>query len=162
MKKILATLLHCLLLRFLLPMSAQAWQGEVVKVLDGDTLHVQKGKEIVKVRLYGIDCPEKRQSFGPQATLFTQQFILRKKAKVEVVNTDRYGRTVGLVSSGGKLLNRELVRAGYAWIYPAYCKKQPLCNELIKLEEKARKRKVGLWQKRNPLPPWEWRKKPRR
>jgi endonuclease YncB( thermonuclease family) len=158
----LARWLCCL--HWLLPVSAsaQTWQGEVIKVLDGDTLHVRKGREIIKVRLYGIDCPEKRQSFGPQATQFTQQFILRTKAKVETVDIDRYGRTVGLVSSGRKLLNRELVRAGYAWTYPAYCKKQPLCNELHELQEKARKRKAGLWQERKPLPPWEWRKRNRR
>ena len=149
-------------LRCLLPLAAPGWKGEVVKVPDGDTLHVKKGRKTVKVRLYGIDCPEKRQNFGRPATQFTTQRLLGKKVKVETVDTDRYGRTVGLVSIGGKLINRELVRAGYAWIYPAYCKKQPLCNELSKLEEKARKRKAGLWRDKKPLPPWEWRKRNQR
>ena len=95
-------------LHWLFSSSAQAWQGEEVKVLDGDTLQLKKGQEIIKVRLYGVDCPEKRQSFGPQATKFAERFIGNKKVTMETVNTDRYGRTVGLVSAGGKLLNREL------------------------------------------------------
>jgi micrococcal nuclease len=146
-------------LHWLFPISAHAWQGEVIKVLDGDTLHVQRGREVVKVRLYGVDCPEKRQSFGSQATRFTTEFILHKKAKVEIMDTDRYGRTVGIVSVGRKMLNRELVRSGYAWTYNTYCKKQPLCTELNTLEERARKRKVGLWQEKKPLAPWEWRRR---
>lgn len=159
-KKIIKLLTWLFCLRWLLPVAnANAWQGEAVKVLDGDTVQVRKGREIVKVRLYGVDCPESRQSFGRQAAEFTEKQVLGKKVKVERVDTDRYGRVVGLISAGGKLLNRELVRAGYAWTYEAYCRKQPLCIELRELEERARKRKAGLWQEKRPLPPWEWRKR---
>ncbi len=147
----------------LLPMAtAHAWQGEAVKVLDGDTVQVQKGRELVKVRLYGVDCPEKRQSFGPQAAKFTQQQVLGKTVEVEQMDIDRYGRTVGLISVGGTLLNRELVRSGFAWTYATYCRKQPLCTELGELEERARKRKAGLWQEKRPMPPWEWRQRNKR
>ncbi len=149
-------------LYWLLPISAHGWKGEAVRVLDGDTLHVKQGKEIVKVRLYGVDCPESRQKYGNEATEFARQLLLGKKVRVKTMHTDQYGRTVGLVSVGRKMLNRELVRAGYAWVYPAYCKKQPLCAELRKLEEKAKRKKAGLWQNKRPLPPWEWRKRKRR
>ena len=149
-------------LHWLLPSSAHGWKGEAVRVSDGDTLHVQQGKKIVKVRLYGVDCPESRQKYGKEATDFAMQMVLGKKVRVETMHTDQYGRTVGLVSIGRKMLNRELVRAGYAWVYPAYCKKQPLCTEFRKLEEKAKKKKAGLWRDKRPTPPWEWRKKRRR
>ncbi|MCI5158954.1 MAG: hypothetical protein D3906_11085 [Candidatus Electrothrix sp. AUS1_2] len=156
MKKILRWL--CCL-HLLLPNSAHGWKGEVVKVLDGDTLQVTQGKEVIKIRLYGVDCPESRQKYGHEATEFARKLVLGKKVRVEAVDTDRYGRTVGLVNAGRKMLNRELVRAGYAWVYPAYCRKQPLCRELSKLEERAKKKKVGLWRAKRPIPPWEWRKK---
>ncbi|MCI5123712.1 MAG: hypothetical protein D3925_04360 [Candidatus Electrothrix sp. AR5] len=135
------------------------WKGKVVKVMDGDTLQIKKGKELIKIRLYGVDCPEKKQRYGTEATAFATQLFLNKKVRVEAVHTDQYGRTVALVTAGRKMLNRELVREGYAWVYPAYCKRQPLCAELSKLEEKAKKKKKGLWQQKRPLAPWTWRKK---
>lgn len=138
------------------------WKGQVVKVLDGDTLQVKKGKKIIKIRLYGVDCPEKKQRYGAEATACAAKLFLNKKVRVEAVHTDQYGRTVALVSAGRKMLNRELVRAGYAWVYPAYCKKQPLCTELNKLEAKAKKKKNGLWQQKKPVPPWVWRRKNQR
>ncbi len=155
MRNIIGAVLLCLLP---LASAAYGWQGQVVKVSDGDTLHVQQGREIVKVRLYGVDCPEKRQNSGRQAMQFTEQ-VLGKTVEVETVDRDRYGRTVGLVSSDGKLLNRELVREGHAWFYAAYCTRQPLCTELRELERLAKSKRAGLWRERNPLPPWEWRQR---
>ena len=135
------------------------WKGKVTKVMDGDTLQVKKGKKLIKIRLYGVDCPEKGQHYGAEATKFATQLCLNKKVRVETIHTDQYGRTVGLLSAGRKMLNRELIRAGYAWVYPAYCKKQPLCTNLSKLEEKAKKKKRGLWEQKRPTAPWVWRQK---
>jgi len=75
---------------------------------------------------------------------------------VEVMDVDRYGRTVGVVTLPGKVnLNQELVKQGMAWWYKQYA---PRSKELPKLEEQARKAKIGLWSKPNPVPPWEFRK----
>jgi endonuclease YncB( thermonuclease family) len=145
-------------LRYLL-LGAPGWKGKVIKVLDGDTLIVKRGKERVKIRLYGVDCPEKGQRYGPEATQFATELFLDKKVRVEAVHTDQYGRTVGLIRTGRTMLNRELVRAGYAWVYPTYCKEEPFCSKLIKLEAKAKKKKKGLWQQKRPVAPWVWRKK---
>ncbi len=135
MKKVLAaTVLFCFF-----PLSAAyCWQGFVVKVLDGDSLRVKRGKEVIEIRLYGIDCPEWGQDYGNKAKRFTKAKIYKKPVIVEPRDVDRYGRTVALISSSGRLINRELVRAGLAWMYPKYCKKQPLCSELKKLQNKAR------------------------
>ncbi|WYD82075.1 MAG: thermonuclease family protein [Candidatus Electrothrix gigas] len=135
------------------------WKGQVVKVLDGDTLHVKKRRKIVKIRLYGVDCPETKQRCGSEATTFATKLVADKKVRVETIHTDQYGRTVALVRVGRKMLNRELVRAGYAWVYPAYCKRQPLCNELNELQATAKKKRKGLWQQKRPLAPWTWRKR---
>lgn len=153
-KALAVTVLFCLL-----PLStAYSWQGYVVKVLDGDSLRVKRGKEVIEIRLYGIDCPEWGQDYGNKAKRFTKAKMYKRTVNVEPRDVDRYGRTVALVSSSGRLINRELVRAGLAWMYPKYCKKQPLCSELKKLQNKAKKRRLGLWRAKNPVSPWQWKR----
>jgi endonuclease YncB( thermonuclease family) len=138
--------------------NAFAFQGKVVSVTDGDTIKVlQDGKE-VKVRLYGVDTPEKKQDFGQVAQDYTAKLIAGKNVEVEAVDEDRYGRTVGIVKEGGQCINEELVRAGYAWVYPQYCKRVE-CGKWKGLEEQAREKRLGLWKDKNPMAPWEWRKK---
>lgn len=156
MKKII----RFFLLLCLLPLStAYAWQGRVVKVLDGDSIRVKNGKEIIEIRLYGIDCPEWDQEYGKKAKQFTKAKVYQKKVDIDHVDTDRYGRTVAVVSNSGKLLNRALVRAGYAWIYKKYCRKKALCSELAQLENEAKKQKRGMWKEKKPTAPWKWREK---
>lgn len=150
------------LLFLLLAMPALArseFKGKVVGVADGDTITVLTlGNRRVKVRLYGVDCPEKKQAFGQRARQFTAQRIAGEQARVEVIEMDRYGRSVGIVyAENGQNLNRELLEAGMAWVYPGYCKVS-FCKEWERLEAKARSDGVGLWMDRNPIPPWEWRR----
>jgi len=94
-----------------------AFQGKVVGVSDGDTITVMHNGTGEKIRLYGIDTPEKRQDFGTKAKKFTSDMVYGKKVTVESVTTDRYGRTVGLVYIGGKCLKRQLVAKGFVFIY---------------------------------------------
>jgi len=153
-KVVVATALFCFF-----PLStAYSWQGYVVKVLDGDSLRVKRGKEVIEIRLYGIDCPEWGQDYGNKAKRYTKAKAYQRTVTVESRDVDRYGRTVALVSSSGRLINRELVRAGLAWMYPKYCKEQPLCSELKKLQNKAKKRRLGLWRAKYPVSPWQWKR----
>ena len=154
--------LLALFLGFLFWLSpAQAWEGKVVGVTDGDTITVLQEKNPIKVRLYGIDCPEKRQAFGTRAKQFTSDLVFGKVVDVETVDVDRYRRTVGIVSlPGGTVVNQEIVRAGYAWVYARYCKK-PICLEWKRLEGEAEVAKQGLWKDENPVAPWEWRREQR-
>ncbi len=143
------------------PLSAQAWEGKVVGVTDGDTITVLHDKTAVKVRLYGIDCPEKRQPFGSRAKQFTSDLVFGKVVDVETVDVDRYKRTVGIVRlPDGSVVNQEIVRAGLGWLYAAYCKR-PICHEWKTLESEAAAAKQGLWKDKNPVPPWEWRREER-
>ena len=149
-----------ILLTFIILLScsvSHAWTGKVVGISDGDTIKVLHEGKQVKVRLYGVDTPEKAQSFGQKAKKFTANFAANKIVDVEPIDIDRYGRTVGLVNVYGKSLNKELVRAGYAWVYRQYCK-ESFCSEWLKIEDIARKANAGLWIEPNPMPPWEWRK----
>ena len=137
------------------------FSGKVVAVADGDTVSVLRdGTTTVKIRLDGIDCPEKKQAFGTRAKQFTSDLAFGKTVKVIEKEKDRYGRTVGdIILEDGRSLNQELVRAGMAWWYRHYAPKD---TELEALEAEARAGKLGLWIDADtaapPIPPWAWRK----
>lgn len=134
--------------------SATSFTGKVVKVSDGDTIQVMHGDHGEKIRLASIDCPEKKQAFGQAAKRVTLDLAAQKIVTVKVETTDRYGRTVGeVILPDGRSLNRELVRAGYAWWYRKYSSD----TTLGLLESEARAASRGLWVDPNPVPPWEWR-----
>jgi len=90
--------------------------GKVVGVSDGDTISVMRAGRAVKVRLHGIDCPEKKQPYGTKAKRFTSDRAFRNEVTVYVKDKDRYGRIVGEVILPDILsLNKELVFVGLAW-----------------------------------------------
>ena len=122
-------------------------QGRVVSVADGDTVTVFVGKDgMTTVRLYGIDSPEGAQRGGRTATETTRSLVFLREVRVEVLDTDRYGRDVALVHlPDGTILNEELLRQGQAWVYTAYCNR-PRCLTWKTLERTAREEKKGLWQ----------------
>jgi len=137
--------------------AAAVWKGVVTRVLDGDSLRVKQGHQLVTIRLYGIDSPEYGQTCWREAKDAASAFVLGKKVRVEPVATDQYGRTVALVSFRGQLINAEMVGRGLAWVYRHYCTAQPLCSRLDALEEIARANRLGLWREQRPTPPWVWR-----
>ena len=145
----------------LLPSPSFSWSGKVVGISDGDTITVLEPikKTPVKIRLYGIDTPEKKQAFGTRAKQFTSDLCFGKIVEVKPVNKDRYRRTVALIRlEDGRVLNEEIVRAGFAWVYERYCRKS-IREEWKQLEEKARAAGLGLWKDKDPVPPWEFRRK---
>lgn len=154
MSKIVQLLAGLLLLLPILA-SAATITGKVVKVVDGDTIDVLQDRLTVRIRLNGIDAPESGQAYGKKAKQFVLELAAQKVVKVEVFEKDRYGRSVGdVILPDGRYLNREIVRAGYAWWFRKYSKGQ----SLGRLEEEARLARRGLWQDKNPMAPWDWRK----
>ena len=151
-----------LVLTFLLtiPCLSWAWSGKVVGVAYGDTITVLRDKEQVRIRLYGIDTPEKGQTFGKKAKQFTSDMVFEKVVEVHQMDTDRYGRTVALVSVDKQLLNKELVKAGLAWVYDRYCS-EPICESWRNFQLRARMDKRALWSDPDRIPPWEFRRKKR-
>jgi endonuclease YncB( thermonuclease family) len=137
-----------------------AWSGTVIKVIDGDTIKVlEAGKtEPATVRLYGIDTPERKQAYGREAKNFTAGMIAGKPVEIEKLGKDRYGRIIGLVYVNGRLLNRELIRAGLAWVYTRYCKRRNLCRELELLETTAKRTGKGLFKDKDAVRPSLFRK----
>jgi endonuclease YncB( thermonuclease family) len=116
--------------------------GKGVGVPDGDTISVMRGGKAVKVRLHGIDCPEKKQGLGIRAKRFISDLAFGKEVTVRIQTTDRYGRTVGVVTlADGKNLNWELVDAGLVWWHRKYA---PDDRMLERLEAEARDAKRGF------------------
>ena len=129
--------------------------GRVIRVSDGDTITVLLNEKPIKIRLYGVDCPERGQDFGTKAKQFTSRMAFGKQARIDPVEEDRYGRVVAWVWFEDINLNRELVRAGLAWHYRRYA---PTAFDLFRLETEAKAKGIGLWSLAKPIPPWEFRR----
>jgi micrococcal nuclease len=128
--------------------------GKVVSIADGDTFTMLINNEQIKIRLHGIDCPEKSQDFGNVAKEFLSDLVFGRTVSVKKLDTDRYGRTIGMVLMDSLNINEELLKAGLAWHYKYYDK-----NVLwAQLEDTARKEKKGIWSMPSPIPPWDYRK----
>jgi len=135
--------------------SAATIYGKVVHIADGDTLTILiEGNKQVKIRLAGIDTPEKAQPFGNKAKQALAALTFQKQASVDVETKDRYGRSVGRVNVQGLDVNAELVKQGMAWVYRKYTNDQ----RLYALEAEAKLAKRGLWASDKPIEPWSWRK----
>jgi endonuclease YncB( thermonuclease family) len=125
-------------------------------VADGDTLTVRRDdRTSERVRLRGIDAPERGQPFSDRARQFTARLVAGQRVTVEPTDRDGHGRLVAeLVLPDGRRLTHELVRAGYAWWFRRVA---PVDGALARLEVEARAARRGLWTHRHPVPPWEWR-----
>jgi endonuclease YncB( thermonuclease family) len=137
-------------------LSSSACSGKCVGIPDGDTITVlQDGKEQIRIRLCGINCPEKGLAFATKAKQFTSGLVFGKIIEIKHTDTDWYGRTVAWVYVGSRCVNEELLKAGLAWHYKRYSKDR----NLAAFEKKARQRKIGLWRDPHHVPLWVWRKK---
>jgi endonuclease YncB( thermonuclease family) len=132
-------------------------EGRVVAVQDGDTLTLLVDSKTVKVRLAGIDTPERGQPWAKRAHQALSDRVFRKEVRVNAVTIDRYGRTVGEVYADNVCVGCELVREGHAWVYRRY-NEDPV---LLELEQDAREARRGLWglPESERVPPWEWRRR---
>jgi endonuclease YncB( thermonuclease family) len=145
----------------LLPVWAQAdsattFVGEVVGVYDGDTIEVMHEGRAVKIRLQGIDTPEKGQAYGTAARQFTADLVHRQQVTVVGVDTDRYGRLVAEVRMrNGRTLNAALVEAGMAWWYRQYALNDAA---LAAREAAAQRERRERWADRQPVAPWDYRR----
>lgn len=151
-----------LLLLLAVSAHAETIAGRVVAIADGDTLTVLDAlNQQHKIRLAGIDAPEKAQAFGDRSKQSLAGLVFNKNVVVEWDKQDRYGRTVGKILVNGKDANLEQVRVGMAWWYEKYRKEQSASDQRIyeQAEQQARAQRVGLWREPAPVEPWLWRKK---
>ena len=154
-------LLICLTLLYTSQICADVLHGRVVGIADGDTITVLDSNNTqYKIRLAGIDAPEKKQPFGQVSKKSLSDLVFDKTVLVDWSKTDRYGRLVGKVLVNDLDVNLEQVRLGLAWHYSKYKKEQPFENRLMYLhaQEDAAAAKQGLWVEPKSVAPWDWRK----
>ncbi len=141
---------------------ADTLTGHVVKVTDGDTITVlDVSKTQHKIRLAGIDAPEKKQAYGEASRKHLASLVAGQTVTVNWTKRDKYRRIVGVVIFNNLDVNLEQIRNGYAWHYKEYEREQSPADRKVyaDAELEARTKRVGLWQDKNPVPPWEWRLK---
>lgn len=122
--------------------------GKVIGVLDGDTIDVlDASKTVHRIRLTGIDAPEKAQPFGQRSKKHLSDTVFGKQVEVQAGKSDKYGRTVGKVLVKGVDANLEQVKAGFAWHYKQYASEQSVSDRALyaSAEENARGLHSGLW-----------------
>lgn len=138
--------------------------GKVIKVTDGDTVNVLTGdNQTHKIRLSGIDAPEKSQAFGNKSKQALADEVDGKTVTVEFNKRDKYQRIVGKVIFNGNDVNLGQIKRGLAWHYKKYENEQDVDDRSIyaNAEYLAQRDKVGLWFDANPIPPWDFRKQKR-
>lgn len=133
--------------------------GTVVKVADGDTFTILTDQnEQIRVRLHGIDAPEKGQDFSQVSKQYLTDMVLHKTVELISTKKDQYGRVVAVVNVDQLIVNEEMLKAGLAWHYKEHDKNQGWHE----MELAARRGKLGLWSQRDPVPPWQFRKEKRK
>ena len=149
--------------------SAKAdFTAKVEKVVDGDTVYVvnKSGKKF-KVRLTGIDAPEKNQPYGLASSfqlkeaLINEWVLLKSKSKNgNLYSVDRYNRVLAKIILDGRDINLFQVSSGYAWHFKKYQKQQSPSDQILysQAETNAKKNELGLWSEKKPISPWKWRK----
>lgn len=140
---------------------AEVLLGRVIGVADGDTITVLDSSNTQhKIRLGGIDAPEKKQAFGNVSKKSLSDMVYLKQVEVEWNKEDRYGRKVGKVLVSNQDINLEQIKRGMAWFYKKY--KGELEQEdriaYVQAQQDAEANQKGLWIDKNPIPPWDFRK----
>lgn len=140
---------------------AETITGRVVGVSDGDTLTLlSSGGQQVKVRLSGIDAPERKQAFGERAKRGLSDLAFGQSVVAECPKIDRYARSVCLVTVNGTDVGLEQIKSGMAWWYRQYGREQTTEDrrQYEDAELNSRALHVGLWSQPYPISPWEWRR----
>jgi micrococcal nuclease len=133
--------------------------GTVTKVVDADTIDVKLASGPIRIRLHGIDAPERNQPWGNEATAFLSGKILNQIVELEPFQQDRYERMIAIVYQGDVNVNTELVRLGHAWAFRKYLKRKDTI--FCEFEAEARSGRLGLWAlpRGERIAPWEYRKR---
>ena len=141
--------------------SADTFNGFVTGITDGDTLTLlDDQKQQHKIRVVGIDAPEKVQPFGAKSQANLGLLAFNKQARAECPKRDRYGRELCKIFVDGQDVGLQQITDGMAWWFVKYAKEQAPEDRVTyeQAETTAKIRRFGLWADTNPTPPWDWRK----
>lgn len=149
------------MLAFSILASAGELVGRVVGVADGDTITILDSSNIqYKIRLSGIDAPEKRQPFGSASMKSLSDMVYGKEVTVNSKKYERYQHVVGKVMINGVDVNLQQLKRGMAWFFKHYQNEQSSQDQsdYSHAQEIAEKSRLGLWAGKEPTPPWEFRR----
>ena len=127
---------------------------KVEKIIDGDTVYASLEGKTYKLRLTEIDAPERDQPFGRQSKVFLRELLKDGEFDADISGKDQYGRYLARLYDNGVDINRKMVNEGMAWVYDFYVTDKTF----YKNQQSAQQEKKGIWSKRFPAPPWEWRR----
>jgi len=150
-------LLLCLYTSLINPRATalQSPTGRVIKIVDGDTYDILINGKQLRIRMDGIDAPERGQPYSKISKEYLGRLCDGETIRLEIKSKDRFGRTVAKSwVSGNRELGAEMIRAGMAWHFKKYSDD----IRLGKLEQQARQERVGLWADPKPIAPWDYRK----
>jgi micrococcal nuclease len=134
----------------------QTLTGHAVKIIDGDTFDLLANGKRYRIRLYGIDCPERNQPYYKQAKLALGELCAKQLLTVRYTGKDRNGRIIGKIyTNSNSYINLQMIQRGMAWHF----KKYSADEQMATAEQTARKSNIGLWRDEHPVAPWEWRKR---
>lgn len=138
--------------------SFPVFEARTAIIYDGDSFLVKRGRNEIEVRLYGIDAPEKGQSWSAESRKGLSKLINGAMLRVEAIERDRYDRLIARVYrvSDNLYINEQMIKQGHAWVYHRYTDER----KLVKAEKSARQARAGLWRltEKQRIPPWDWRK----
>jgi endonuclease YncB( thermonuclease family) len=141
--------------------SAATITGRVTAVADGDSFTLADAqRRSIRVRIQGVDAPERRQGFSYASKQSLSRMIYRRDVIVNVDKEDQYGRVVGTVMVDGRDAGLEQIRAGFAWFYTHYANEMPpvVRTVYIAAQRDAKNARRGLWSETEPVPPWRFRR----
>jgi endonuclease YncB( thermonuclease family) len=160
----LRVLLAAALLLLSAAAGAEAVKGKVTWVDDGDSfVMILDGGREARVRIAGIDAPERRQPYSRVARRHLEEMVKDRRVTVAAYKTDVYGRLVGPVRAQGRDVGLAQIEAGLAWHDVRHLSEQPPeeAGKYARAESAARSARRGLWAWSAPVPPWEWRARQR-
>ncbi len=129
--------------------------GKVIRIVDGDTFDILNDSGVtMRIRINGIDCPERKQDYYQVCKNALADLIFGKKVTLATHGTDRYKRTIGDVYCDGRNIGLLMIEKGLAWQYKKYSSDAAMAAA----EKRARHAKIGLWKNKNPVAPWDFRK----
>lgn len=135
--------------------------GKVIKVADGDTITILDSKKKQhRIRLAGIDAPERKQPFGKASKKYLSKLVYKKQVCINWHKKDKYKRKVGKVLLNDVDINFKIIDKGLAWHYKKYQKEQSKADQrkYAEAEIDAQLAVIGLWSRPDYIPPWKWRK----
>ncbi|HEY9342884.1 MAG TPA: thermonuclease family protein [Hanamia sp.] len=133
----------------------KTFTGKVIKIVDGDTFDVLTNNNLtIRIRMNGIDCPERRQDYYQVCKDALAQFIFGKNVQLTTHGKDRYHRTIADVFYKNENINVSMIENGFAWHYKKYSSDE----KMAKAEQNARIKKIGLWKMKEAIAPWDFRK----